>query len=72
MAWHLLDALTYAICVGSTEVDQVLDAMEYAVYVYDVENIILDNLQFMTSTLSKSGSSYERFSIQDNAIQKFR
>ena len=28
---------------------QVLDAMEYAVYRYDVEHVIIDNLQFMLS-----------------------
>jgi len=28
-------------------VDKVLDAMDYAVYVHDVEHVILDNLQFM-------------------------
>lgn len=34
---------------GSTMVDQVIDAMDYAVYVYDVSHIVLDNLQFMLS-----------------------
>lgn len=29
--------------------NQVLDAMDYAVYVHDVQHIILDNLQFMMS-----------------------
>ena len=37
---------------GSTGVDKVLDAMEYAVYVHDVEHIVLDNLQFMMGTSS--------------------
>lgn len=32
---------------GSTTVNEVLDAMEYSVYVHDVEHVILDNLQFM-------------------------
>lgn len=35
---------------GSTDVEKVLDAMEYAVYVHDVEHIVLDNLQFMMGT----------------------
>jgi hypothetical protein len=30
-------------------VDQVIDAMDYAVYVHDVSHIVLDNLQFMLS-----------------------
>ncbi|KAI9919011.1 hypothetical protein PsorP6_011511 [Peronosclerospora sorghi] len=32
---------------GSTDVNEVLDAMEYAVYAYDVQHILLDNVQFM-------------------------
>lgn len=32
---------------GSTTVNEVLDAMDYSVYVHDVEHVILDNLQFM-------------------------
>ena len=32
---------------GSTEVEKVLDAMEYAAYAHDVEHVVLDNLQFM-------------------------
>jgi hypothetical protein len=37
---------------------QILDAMEYAVYAYDVRHIVLDNLQFMTaSTSGKRGDS---------------
>ena len=30
---------------GSSDVDEVLDAMEYACYAHDVEHVILDNLQ---------------------------
>mmetsp|Transcript_2192 Transcript_2192/g.6921 ORF Transcript_2192/g.6921 Transcript_2192/m.6921 type:complete len:952 (-) Transcript_2192:1465-4320(-) len=54
---------------GTTDVDHVLDAMEYAVYVHDVEHIVLDNLQFMTSG---QGTGFERFEVQDRAIEKFR
>lgn len=42
---------------GSSSVENVLDAMEYAVYVYDVEHILLDNLQFM---LSDQGQTREK------------
>ncbi|MCH8058602.1 MAG: hypothetical protein IIB78_12110 [Proteobacteria bacterium] len=45
---------------GSTEVDSVMDAMDYAVYVYDVENIVLDNLQFMTSGQGRGFEKFER------------
>lgn len=58
---------------GGSDVDHVLDAMEYAAYVHDVEHIILDNMQFMISrqTIGK-GSSYDKFDMQDIAIEKFR
>jgi len=54
---------------GSSEVDEVLDAMDYAIYAHDVEHIVLDNLQFM---LSGQGRGYERFQQQDDSIEKFR
>ncbi|KCV72545.1 hypothetical protein, variant [Fonticula alba] len=55
---------------GSTKVELVLDAMEHAVYVHDVEHIILDNLQFMMSGQGKGG--YEKFDMQDKAIEQLR
>ena len=61
---------------GGTDVDDVLDAMDYAVYVNDVEHIILDNMQFMVSLNSLKGkgssSSFDKFDVQDMAIEKFR
>lgn len=54
---------------GSTQLEQVLDAMEYAVYAYDVEHVVLDNLQFL---LSGQGVGFERFELQDKAIEAFR
>jgi len=54
---------------GSTDIDQVLDAMDYAVYVHDVQHIIIDNLQFM---MSGQGAGYEKFDMQDKAIEKLR
>eukprot|EP00808_Paulinella_micropora_P023520 g12676.t1 len=54
---------------GSSPLDQVLDAMDYAVYVKDVQHIVLDNLQFMLSGQTKG---YDKFEIQDQAISKFR
>src|SRR5690606_12840770 len=55
---------------GSTDIDHVLDAMEYAVYVYDVEHIILDNLQFMTPGVISKG--FEKFDILDSTVSKLR
>lgn len=54
---------------GSTDLEHVLDAMEYAVYVHDVEHIIIDNLQFMTPT---HGKGYERFEALDQSISRLR
>ncbi|CRG95633.1 plastid replication-repair enzyme, putative [Plasmodium gallinaceum] len=53
---------------GSTHLDQVLDAMDYAVYAYDVKHIIIDNLQFMLN-INKFSDIYE---LQNIAIDKFR
>ncbi|GAW83102.1 plastid replication-repair enzyme [Plasmodium gonderi] len=53
---------------GSTDIDQVLDAMDYAVYAYDVKHIIIDNLQFMLN-INKFSDIYE---LQNIAIDKFR
>ena len=59
---------------GGSDVDDVLDAMEYAAYVHDVEHIILDNMQFMISRQAADGkgSSYDKFEMQDIAVEKFR
>jgi len=54
---------------GSTEIDRVVDTMDYAVYKLDVEHIILDNLQFMLGT---TGIGRDRFELQDRAIETFR
>ncbi|CAK4643013.1 unnamed protein product [Aphanomyces euteiches] len=54
---------------GSTDVDEVLDAMEYAVYAHDVQHVILDNVQFM---MSGQGRGYDKFERQDAALDKFR
>lgn len=56
---------------GGSDMDEVLDAMEYAVYVNDVEHIILDNMQFMITRNGKK-SSFDKFEVQDLAIEKFR
>ena len=56
---------------GGSDIDDVLDAMEYAVYVNDCQTIILDNMQFMISRNS-GNSSWDKFDVQDMAIEKFR
>uniref|UniRef100_M4BHJ2 SF4 helicase domain-containing protein n=1 Tax=Hyaloperonospora arabidopsidis (strain Emoy2) TaxID=559515 RepID=M4BHJ2_HYAAE len=54
---------------GSTDVDEVLDAMEYAVYAHDVQHILLDNVQFM---MAGQGRGFDKFERQDAALDKFR
>ncbi|GAB5353025.1 hypothetical protein AAMO2058_000003100 [Amorphochlora amoebiformis] len=55
---------------GMTDVQKVLDAMDYAVYVYDVHHILLDNLQFMMGL--QHGGFRTKFDAQDNALDLFR
>lgn len=57
---------------GGSDVDDVMDAMEYSVYVHDVQHIILDNMQFMLSRNSRGFSSFDKFDMQDIALEKFR
>ena len=57
---------------GGSDVDDVLNAMDYAVYVHDVEHIILDNMQFMLSRNQKASSMFDKFDMQDLAVEKFR
>ena len=54
---------------GSSSVDQVLDAMDYAVYMHDVQHVVLDNLQFM---LAGQSDKLDKFDMQDKAINEFR
>jgi twinkle protein len=56
---------------GGTDIDEVLDAMDFAVYKYDVENIIIDNLQFMMPR-KKFSYNFDKFDAQDSVIDKFR
>lgn len=56
---------------GSTSIDKVISTMETASWNYDVEHIILDNLQFMMGSPSQQ-RYMNRFDVQDDAISKFR
>ena len=55
---------------GATDVDEVLDAIEYAAYAHDVQHVVIDNLQFMLG--SATGRGFERFDAQERALEKFR
>eukprot|EP01080_Neovahlkampfia_damariscottae_P003074 gene3074-5244_t len=54
---------------GSTNIDDVIDTMEYSSYVYDVQHVVIDNLNFM---LSGQGRGFDKFENQDKAIEKLR
>jgi twinkle protein len=44
--------------------------MSHAVYVHDITHVIIDNMQFM---LGSAGSgTFDRFGVQDQAIEMFR
>ena len=46
--------------------------MEYAVYVLDVQHIVLDNLQFMMGTGAAGRASYDKYEMQERALEAFR
>ncbi|XP_021373145.1 twinkle protein, mitochondrial-like isoform X2 [Mizuhopecten yessoensis] len=52
---------------GHQSIQSVLDAMTHAVYVHDIEHIVVDNLQFMMGAMDK-----EKFFMQDRIISSFR
>ena len=54
---------------GSTDIDRILEAMDFAVYAYDVAHIVIDNLQFM---ISGQAAGYAKFDLQDSIIARFR
>mmetsp|Transcript_19306 Transcript_19306/g.35559 ORF Transcript_19306/g.35559 Transcript_19306/m.35559 type:complete len:628 (+) Transcript_19306:3543-5426(+) len=54
---------------GSTDIDRILDTMDYAVYAYDVGHIVIDNLQFM---LSGQATGTAKFDLMDATIARFR
>eukprot|EP00795_Rhopilema_esculentum_P011654 gene11654-21901_t len=55
---------------GAQSIQTVLETMSHAAYVYDIEHVILDNLQFMMSTSAVNFS--DRFSTMDLAISSLR
>ncbi|OEH77393.1 DNA polymerase [Cyclospora cayetanensis] len=54
---------------GSTSVEEVLDAMDYAVYAHDVGHVVIDNLQFMLSGQARQSDIWD---LQNSAIASFR
>ena len=54
---------------GPVDIHTVLEAMSHAAYVYDIQHVIIDNLQFMSASTYSIG---DRYSVQDHAIAEFR
>ncbi|CAG8601282.1 8245_t:CDS:2 [Ambispora leptoticha] len=54
---------------GSTDLTTVVDAMNHAIYAFDVQHVIIDNLQFMTAD---QGRFHDRWEIQDRTVGTFR
>ncbi|XP_002164316.3 twinkle mtDNA helicase [Hydra vulgaris] len=53
---------------GAQDLHSVIQTIEHSVYMYDIEHVIIDNLQFMT-TISNDD---DRFQALDKAISLFR
>ncbi|XP_003747032.2 twinkle protein, mitochondrial [Galendromus occidentalis] len=51
---------------GQESINNVVEAMMHAVYVHDIQHVILDNLQFMM------GVAVERFQLQDTIVSTLR
>ena len=53
---------------GAQDLQCVIKTVEHSVYMYDIEHVIIDNLQFMTTV----GTEEDRFQALDKAISLFR
>ncbi|XP_029977548.1 twinkle mtDNA helicase [Sphaeramia orbicularis] len=54
---------------GQQNIKTVLDTMQHAVYLYDINHIVIDNLQFM---MGQENLSVDKFAVQDHIISAFR
>lgn len=54
---------------GQQNIKAVLDTMQHAVYLYDINHVIIDNLQFM---MGQENLSLDKFAVQDHIIGVFR
>jgi len=61
---------------SSTQLNEIVDAMDFAVYRDDVQHIIIDNLQFMIPRQSGGGSgrggNFDKLNAQDAVLDEFR
>ncbi|XP_030611212.1 twinkle protein, mitochondrial-like [Archocentrus centrarchus] len=54
---------------GQQNIKTVLDTMQHAVYLYDINHVVIDNLQFM---MGQENLSVDKFAVQDHIIGVFR
>ncbi|XP_020773991.2 twinkle protein, mitochondrial [Boleophthalmus pectinirostris] len=54
---------------GQQNIKTVLDTMQHAVYLYDINHVIIDNLQFM---MGQENLTVDKFAVQDHIIAAFR
>lgn len=54
---------------GQQNIKAVLDTMQHAVYLYDINHVIIDNLQFM---MGQENLTVDKFAVQDHIIGAFR
>ncbi|XP_019720665.1 twinkle mtDNA helicase [Hippocampus comes] len=54
---------------GQQNIKAVLDTMQHAVYLYDINHVVIDNLQFM---MGQENLSVDKFAVQDHIISAFR
>ncbi|KAJ3607726.1 hypothetical protein NHX12_024777 [Muraenolepis orangiensis] len=54
---------------GQQNIKTVLDTMQHAVYLYDINHVIIDNLQFM---MGQENLSLDKFAVQDHIVGAFR
>ncbi|XP_034414552.1 twinkle protein, mitochondrial [Cyclopterus lumpus] len=62
-------ALYFMTFHGQQNIKTVLDTMQHAVYLYDINHVIIDNLQFM---MGQENLSVDKFAVQDHIIGAFR
>ncbi|XP_055332050.1 twinkle mtDNA helicase-like [Paramacrobiotus metropolitanus] len=63
--------LYFLVFYGQQSMENVIEAMKHAVYLHDIEHIVVDNLQFMMGS-SNFRSLNDRIVHQDRLIEGFR
>ncbi|XP_030196959.1 twinkle mtDNA helicase [Gadus morhua] len=54
---------------GQQNIKTVLDTMQHAIYLYDINHVVIDNLQFM---MGQENLSVDKFAVQDHIVGAFR